>query len=153
MPHPISLNAGLVESEFHPQSHGSASQALSYYRRKKSNLCGASQSITFPVFIPTIPEYLDSCLSTTGGRSHVDDDSCLVPECDLDYLSRYLALDSPHQQDKLLSKVRQVKLLEGYFVSRRQRQDTRMKKILERRRKHSSNCNSGPQLPFPMPDL
>ena len=83
----------------------------------------------------------------------MEDESCGVPESDLDYLSRYLALDSPHQQDILLSKVHQAKLLEDYFINRQRRQERRMKRVLERRRKRSSSCNSGPQVPFVMLDL
>ena len=151
VPHPISLNAGLVESEFHPNP--TDRRVRPFLTTDKNIKFVWAEPVTFPVFIPTIPEYLDSCLSCTGGRSHMDDESCTIPECDLDYLSRYLALDLPHQQEKLLPKVHQAKLLEDYFVNRQRRQEVRMKKILERRRKRSSQFNSQPQLPWPTLDL
>jgi len=151
VPHPINLNAGLVESEFHPNP--TDGQVRPFLVTDKSIKFLWAEPVTFPVFVPTIPEYLDSCLSCTGGRSHADDGSCIVPESGLDYLPRYLALDSPHQQHKILSKVHQAKLLEDYFISRQRRQETRMEKVLERRRNCSWHCSSGPQVPFKMPDL
>jgi len=150
VPHPISWNAGLVESEFHPNP--TDRRVKPYLITDKTIKFVGAEPVAFPAFIPTIPQYLDSCLSCTGGRSHVDDESCIIPESDLDYLSRYLALDSPHQQNKVLSKVHQAKLLEEYFMNRRRRQESRMKKILERRRKRS-HLNPRPQVPFVMPDL
>ncbi|RPA95738.1 hypothetical protein L873DRAFT_1697111, partial [Choiromyces venosus 120613-1] len=150
VPHPISLNPGLVESESHPNP--TDRRVRPFLITDKNIKFVWAEPVTFPVFVPTIPEYLDSCLSCTGGRSHLDDESCNVPESDLDYLSRYLALDSPHQQDKLLSKVYQDKLLEEYFINRQRRQKARMKKVLERRRK-GSHLDSGPQVPFVMLDL
>ena len=151
VPHPISLNAGLVESEFHPNP--TDRQVRPFLITDKNIKFVWAEPVTFPVFIPTIPEYLDSCLSCTGGRSHLEDESCGIPECALDYVSRYLALDSPHQQDILLSKVHHAKLLEDYFINRQRRQEARMKKVLERRRKRSWHRNSGPQVPFVMLDL
>ena len=94
VPHPISLNAGLVESEIHPNP---TDRRVRPFRTTDKNIKFVwTEPVTFPVFIPTIPEYLDSCISCAGGRSHMDDESYAVPECDLDYLSRYLALDLPH---------------------------------------------------------
>lgn len=140
-----------MESEFHPNP--TDRQVRPFLITDENIKFVWAEPITFPVFIPTIPEYIDSCLSCTGGRSYLDDESCGVSEGDQDYLSRYLALDSPHQQDILLSKVHQVKLLEDFLINCQWQQEKRMKKGLERRRKHSLNRNSGPQVPFVMLDL
>ncbi|KAG0643604.1 hypothetical protein HOY80DRAFT_1020020 [Tuber brumale] len=151
VPHVVSLNAGLVESEFHPNP---LDQRVRPFLITDKNIKFVwAEPITFPVFIPTIPEYLDSCLNCTGGRSHMDDESCDVPESDMAYLSRYLVLDSPHQRDKLLSEVHNAKLLEAYFIDRQRRQEIRMKKVMERRMKHASHLNSGLQVPFVMLSL
>lgn len=124
VPHPISLNAGLVESEFHPNP--TDRRVRPFLTTDKNIKFVWTEPVTFPVFIPTIPEYLDSCLSCTGGQSHMDDESYAVPEWDLDYLSRYLALDLPHQQAKLFPKVHQANLLEDYFINRQRRQEVRI---------------------------
>ncbi|RPA99297.1 hypothetical protein L873DRAFT_1684138, partial [Choiromyces venosus 120613-1] len=88
VPYAISLNAGLVESDFHPNSTDRRVRPFPI-SEKDITFVGAEPTI-FPVFIPSIPKYPNSCLNCTGGRSHVDDESCCVPESDMDYLSRYL---------------------------------------------------------------
>ena len=127
VPHPISLNAGLVESEVRPNL---TDRRFRPFPITYENIKFVwAEPITFLVFIPTIPEYIDSCLSCTGGWSYLDDESCSVPEGDLDYLSRYLAFDSPNQQDILLSKVHLAKLLEAFLINRQRQQENRMKRF------------------------
>ncbi|RPB04597.1 hypothetical protein L873DRAFT_1927973 [Choiromyces venosus 120613-1] len=65
VPHLINFNPTLVESEFHLNPTD---------RRVKPNLITDKnvkfvwgEPITFPVFIPSIPEFLDSCLNCIGG--------------------------------------------------------------------------------------
>ncbi|KAG0643114.1 hypothetical protein HOY80DRAFT_947392, partial [Tuber brumale] len=152
VPHPINFVPALMESEFHPNP--TDRRAKPYPRPfliTDENLKFVwGEPVTFPVFIPSIPEFFDSCLDCMGGRTYLDDDTCRIPQIDIDYLSRYLILDSLSQQDKLLSKVQNTKQLAEYFADRRRSQERRMQRVMERRAKHGADSRPGPQVPFIM---
>ncbi|RPA97816.1 hypothetical protein L873DRAFT_1836217 [Choiromyces venosus 120613-1] len=148
VPHPVNFNSVLVESEFHPNPTGrSTDQRSRPYLMTDKNIpfvWAAGGQVSFPVFIPRIPEFLDSCLNCMGGRNYMDDDSSMA---------RYLLLDLPHQQDKLLSKVKNTKWLAEFFAERQGRQERRMKEVMERQAKHAAHAKPGPQVPFIMKPL
>jgi len=153
VPHPINFNSVLVESDFHPNPrdripHDRSSRPYLITDEDVKFVWG--EPITFPVFIPTIPEYLDSCLNRLRewGRT------CYTPQMDMDNMARYLALDSPLQQEKLLSKVKNTKQLAEYFTQRQRRQEKRMKRIMERQEKYAAfHGTQGPKFPFFMKAL
>ncbi|RPA95971.1 hypothetical protein L873DRAFT_1696044 [Choiromyces venosus 120613-1] len=157
VPHPVNFNSVLVESEFHPNPTGRSTYWRSRpYLMTDKNIpfvWAAGGQVSFPVFIPRIPEFLDSCLNCLGGRNYMDDDSCHIPHGDMSYLARYLLLDLPHQQDKLLSKVKNTKWLAEFFADRQWRQERRMKKVMERQAKNAAHAKPGPQIPFTMKPL
>ncbi|RPA91475.1 hypothetical protein L873DRAFT_1714130 [Choiromyces venosus 120613-1] len=124
VPRPVSFNRALVESEFHPNPkdripHDRSS--LPYLITDEDVKFVWGEPITFPVLIPTIPEYLDSCLNRIRkwGRT------CCIPQMDIDNLARYRVLDSPLQQEKPLSKVENTGQLTEYFTQRQRRQEKR----------------------------
>ncbi|KAG0637015.1 hypothetical protein HOY80DRAFT_1138657 [Tuber brumale] len=149
VPHPINFNSALVESEFHPNPKDRIPldrSSLPYLITDEDVKFVWGEPITFPVFIPTIPEYLDSCLN----RIREWGSTCCVPHMDMDYLARYLVLDSPLQQEKLLSKVKNTEQLAEYFTERQRRQERRLKRIAERQEKHVAfyGRTPGPKVPF-----
>ncbi|KAG0131310.1 hypothetical protein HOY82DRAFT_608269 [Tuber indicum] len=134
VPHVVNYNSLLVESEFHPNS---ADRSVRPYLLTDSNIKFVGDPpLAFPVFIPTVPQFLDSCLNCIRGRSCRDDRSCILPQIDLDNIARYLVLDSPSQQHKLLAKVANRERLAEYFQMRERNQQRRMKRIMERRAKY-----------------
>lgn len=157
VPHPINFNSVLVQSEFHPNPGDRSSdwKPRPYLMTDKdiAFVWPASGQVSFPVFIPTIPEFLDSCLSCMGGRNYKDDESCHIPHGDVSYLARCLLLDLPHQQDKLLSKVKNTKQLAEFFTERQQRQERRMSRLMEGRAKYAAHAKPGPRVPFIMKSL
>ncbi|PUU75244.1 hypothetical protein B9Z19DRAFT_1131621 [Tuber borchii] len=152
VPYPINFNSALVQSEFHPNPGDRSSdwKTRPYLMTDKdiAFVWPASGQVSFPVFIPTIPEFLDSCLYCIGGRNYRDYDDCDIPHGDMSYLARYILLDLPHQQDKLLSKVKNAKWLAEFFADRQWRQERRMRLVMERQVKSAANSKPGPQVPF-----
>ncbi|PUU72270.1 hypothetical protein B9Z19DRAFT_1138313 [Tuber borchii] len=152
VPHPINFNSVLVESEFHPNPQDEirdARSSLPYLITDEGVKFVWGEPITFPVFIPTIPEYLDSCLNRIREWGY----TCYMARMDMDNLARYLVLDSPHQQEKVLSKVENTEQLAEYFTQRQQRQERCMKRIMEQQRKHAAlygTTGKGLNLPFIM---
>ncbi|KAG0128073.1 hypothetical protein HOY82DRAFT_612504 [Tuber indicum] len=69
---------------------------------------------------------------------------------DMDNLARYIVLDSPLQQEKFPSKVRNTEQLAEYFTQRKRWQERRMKRIVERQEKYSAlyGRTLGPKVPF-----
>ena len=141
VPHVLAFNSVLVESEFH---HNTDRRPflLTDEQIKFIN----DPPITFPVFIPTIPEYLDSCLDIIRDTS-MDYIEHKLPRMDMSYLARYLCFHLPHVQDKLLAKVKNRKQLAEYFAEGEQRQVRRMERIMERRAKYAGG--SGPLMEIP----
>jgi len=154
--HPVNFNSVLVESEFHPNpTDRSADHPSRPFLMTDKNIpfvWAAGGQVSFPVFIPSIPEFVDSCLSCMGERDYKDKSLCL-PQGYLDYMARYLLLDSPHQQDKLLSKVMSTRLLEQFFAGRQWWQERRVERLMERRAKLAAHAKPGPQVPFIMKPL
>src|SRR5207302_1732997 len=60
VPHALSLNTPLVESEFHPNP--TDRRIKPYLMTDKDIKFVWVEPITFPIFIPSIPEFIDSCL-------------------------------------------------------------------------------------------
>ena len=87
------------------------------------------QLVTFPVFIPTIPQFLNSYLDFIAGRLNTLRESCVLPQIEVDYLARYLVLGLLHWQDKLLAKVNDRERLVEYFTDRQRRQEGRVKRV------------------------
>ena len=140
VPYVLAFNSVLVESEFHHNTLGRRPHLLTDEKIKFTK----DPPITFPVFIPTIPEYIDSCLDI------IQDMDCIghkLPRMDMDYLARYLDFSSPHLQDKILAKVKNHKQLAEYFAEGERRQVERMKIIMERRAKYAGG--SGPLMEIP----
>ena len=103
VPHVVNYNSALVESEFHPNSSG---RSVRPYLLTDDNIKFVGDlPLPFPVFIPTIPQFLDPCLDCIVGRKAIDYPSCTLPTIDIENMARYLLFDLPSQQDKLLSKV------------------------------------------------
>ena len=151
VPHVVNYNSVLVESQFHPNS---SDRSVKPYLITDENIKFVGDlPLTFPVFIPTVPQFLDSCLNCILGRRSNDDRSCALPQMDMDNLFRYLVLDSPSQQDKLLSSVTNSKQLAEYFTERRLLQAKRVKKIMERRAKCQRNATAMPEDQFSVPPL
>ena len=132
VPHVLAFNSALVESEFHHNTLDWRPYCLTDEKIKFTE----DLPITFPVFIPTIPEYIDSCLDIIQDMDSIGHKSCTLPRMDMDYLARYLVFSSPHLQDKLLAKVKNCKQLAEYFAEGERRQVGRMKRIMERREKY-----------------
>ncbi|PUU78737.1 hypothetical protein B9Z19DRAFT_1083504 [Tuber borchii] len=156
--HPVNLNSVLVESEFHPNptDRGTDYWASRPYLMTDKNISfiwAPGGLVSFPVFIPTLPEFIDSCLSCMGGQSSEHNPSFGIARRDMDYLGRYLLLDLPHQQDKLLSKVKNTKQLAEFFMGRQQRQERRMKLVMESQAECAAHAKPGPQVPFIMKPL
>ncbi|KAG0641960.1 hypothetical protein HOY80DRAFT_952361 [Tuber brumale] len=122
VPHPVNFNSVSVEAEFHPNPTDRSTDQRSrpYLMMDKSIpfMWVVGGKVSFPVFIPSIPEFIDSRLSCMGGPNYMDDKSCEMPQLDMDNLARYLLLDPPHQQDKVRSKVKNTKWLAEFFAER-----------------------------------
>lgn len=157
VPHPVNFNSVLVESEFHPNPKDRSTDRRSRpYLMTDKNIpfvWVAGGLVSFPVFIPNIPEFIDSCLSCMGGRNSKHNKSSGIPQEDMDNLARYLLLDLPHQQDKILSKVKNTKQLAEFFTERQRRQERRMSRIMERQAKYAAHEKPGPHVPFIMKSL
>ncbi|KAG0130079.1 hypothetical protein HOY82DRAFT_609973 [Tuber indicum] len=117
-PHVLSCDRVLVESEFHPNC--SDRSVMPYLITDDNTKFAGDQPITFPVFTPTIPQFLDSCRDCIGDGRSSDGGSCALRQFDMDNLARYLVLESPSQQAKLLAKVANSERLTQYFEKRRQ---------------------------------
>ena len=139
VPHVINWNSALVESEFHPNAPDrSAGPRTPPFLLTDENIkFTPDQAITFPVFIPTIPQFIDSCLYFVVGSMDKPHRRPTPPYTDLSYMEQYLVLDSPHQQDKLLAKVKNREGLVEYFAHRQRFKEGRMKRMMERRAKHA----------------
>ncbi|KAG0130087.1 hypothetical protein HOY82DRAFT_592247 [Tuber indicum] len=145
VPHVVNCNSVLVESEFHPDS---SDRSVRPYLITECNIKFAGdQPITFPIFIPTIPQFLDSCLDCIGDGRSSDDGSYSLPQIDMDNLARYLVLDSPDQQAKLLAKVKNREGLTQYFEKRRRNQERGMKRVMERQIKRQVDASPGRDVP------
>ncbi|KAG0137678.1 hypothetical protein HOY82DRAFT_646901 [Tuber indicum] len=135
----------LVESEFHPDS---SDRSVRPYLITEGNIKFAGdQPITFPIFIPTIPQFLDPCLDCIGDGRSSDDRSYSLPQIDMDNLARYLVLDSPDQQAKLLAKVTNREGLTEYFEKRGRNQERGMKRVMERQMKRQVDASPGREVP------
>ncbi|KAG0125801.1 hypothetical protein HOY82DRAFT_130150 [Tuber indicum] len=66
VPHILTFNSASVESEFHPNASDRSVKPY-LFTDEKIKFVG-DPPITFPVFIPTIPEYIDSCLDIIHDR-------------------------------------------------------------------------------------
>jgi len=133
----------LVESEFHPARGPTGQGFLSMLRvlGDKNVKFVRGEPVTFPVFIPTIPQFLDACMDCMRGYTFVDDGSCPTPQTDMDDLFYFLALVCPHQQDKLLAKVKNGKQLAAYLAKWEPLLE-RSKMRMERRAKSAINSKS-----------
>ncbi|KAG0642976.1 hypothetical protein HOY80DRAFT_948377 [Tuber brumale] len=151
VPHVLNYNCALVESEFHPNGSGRPGRVRPFLLTDNNIKFVGDPAITFPVFIPTIPQFVDSCLGCIRGRDFNKDQSCILPQIDLDNLERYLVLDSPSQRDKLLAKVTDCKRLTEYFTKREEDQERRMKRVMQRRAKRQVDATSSLEVPFFMP--
>jgi len=101
VPHVANYDSVLVESEFHPNSSG---RSVNPYLITHENIKFVGELLpTFPAPTPTVLHFLDSCLNCIWGRRSSYDRPCALPEIAVGILARYLVLDSPGQQDKLLS--------------------------------------------------
>ncbi|KAG0133732.1 hypothetical protein HOY82DRAFT_251854 [Tuber indicum] len=72
VPHPINFNSVLMEPEFRPNP---ADRRFKPYLITDKNIefvWAPGGSVSFPVFVPSIPEYVDSCLNCMGGRSYLN---------------------------------------------------------------------------------
>ncbi|PUU72273.1 hypothetical protein B9Z19DRAFT_1171159 [Tuber borchii] len=130
VPHPINFNSVLVESEFHPNPKDRilhARSSLPYLITDKDVGFVWGEPITFPVFIPTIPEYLDSCLN----RIREWGCACYIAQMDMVNLARCLVLDSPLQQEKILTKVKDTDQFAEYFTRRQRWLERGTKRIME----------------------
>jgi len=151
VPHVVNYNSALVESEFHPNS---LDRSVRPHLITDENIKFVGDlPLTFPVFIPTIPQFLDSCLNRIWGKGSRDDEYCALPQVDMDNLARYLVLDSPSQQDKLLSHVTNPKQLAEYFAERRRVQGKRTEKITKRRAKHQVDGTMPPGARLSIPPM
>lgn len=139
VPHVINWNSALVESEFHPDApdHITRPRTPPFLLTDENIKFTPDQAITFPVFIPTIPQFIDSCLHFVVGSMDTLYRMPTPPYTDLSYMERYLGLDSPHQQDKLLAKVKNREGLVKYFAHRQQCKERRVKRMMERRARHA----------------
>ncbi|KAG0638147.1 hypothetical protein HOY80DRAFT_1048643 [Tuber brumale] len=160
VPHFLTFNSALVESEFHPNA---SDRTVKPYLLTDENIKFVGDPpIIFPIFIPTIPEYIDSCLDIIHDRDYVKLKSHLLPQMDMGYVehrlralpqmdidlfARYLVLSLPHQQDKLLAKVKNRKQLAEFFIEGERRQERRIKRITERWAKRAGD--SKPPLVIP----
>ncbi|KAG0130084.1 hypothetical protein HOY82DRAFT_609977 [Tuber indicum] len=148
------FHAVLLESEFHPYS---SDRSVRPYLIMDGNIKFAGdQPITFPIFIPTIPQFLDSFLDCIGDGRSSDNGSCALPQIDIYNLARYLVLDSPSQQARLLAKVTNSEGLTQYFEKQRPNQERGMKRVMERQMKHRVDTRPGPGVPsveVPLRDL
>ena len=96
-----------MESEFHPAQGLADEGFLSMLRvlGDENIKLVRGELVTFPLFIPTIPQFLDACVNCMPSYTFVNVRSGRIPLTDMDDLSEFLALDCFHQQDKLLAKV------------------------------------------------
>ncbi|KAG0633815.1 hypothetical protein HOY80DRAFT_1005673 [Tuber brumale] len=161
VPHVLAYNSALVEAEFHPNA--SDRSVKPYLLTDEKIKFVGDPPVTFPVFIPTIPEYIDSCLDIIHDREYVKHKAHLLPQMDIGYVehtlraqphmdmdlfARYLVLSLPHQQDKLLAIIKNRKQLAEYFAEGERRQERRLKRITERRAKRAAD--SEPLLEIPL---
>ena len=156
IPHVVNYNSVLVEPEFHPKGPertGTGRTAMPYLITDENIRFVGDLPLTFPVFIPTIPQFLDSCLNCIRGRKSIDDSSCALPQIDMDNLARYLVLDLPSQQDKFLSKVTSSQRLAEYFTYRQCVQERRIQRIMQRRAKYQANTKTLPEALLYIPPL
>ena len=142
VPHVLNYNSALVESEFHPDARDRSILVRPYLIADENILFVGDEPITFPVFVPTIPRFLDSCLDCIG------DTTCALPQMYIDYLARYLILDSPSQQEKFLAKVKNRERLAEHFTQRQRQQERRMENVMQRRAKRKVDSTSSLEVPF-----
>ena len=154
VPHVAGYGRVLVESEFHPAQSPADEGFLSMVRvlGDENVKFVRGEPVTFPVFIPTIPQFLDACMDSMRSYTFVDDGSCRTPQADMDELFCFLALLCPHQQDKILAKVKNGKQLAVYFAELEPiLERTKMRR--ERRAKSAINSKSGLGPPLVMRPL
>ena len=139
VPHVINWSSALVESEFHPNvpDRSAGPRTRPFLLTDENFKFTPNQAITFPVFTPTIPQFIDSCLHFVVDSMDKLYRRPTLPYTDLSYMEQYLVLDSPHQQDKLLAKVKNREGLVEYFTHRQRFKEGRMKRMMERRARHA----------------
>lgn len=137
VPHVINYNSALVESEFHPNATDRSVKVRPYLTTDENVKFVGDEPIMFPVFIPTIPQFLDSCLDCIGDGKAIGSAPCELPHIYMEYLARYLVLDSPSQQEKFLAKVKNRERLAEYFRQRQVQHERGMKRVMQRREKHN----------------
>lgn len=143
VPHVAGCGRVLAESEFHPAQGPEDKGFLTVLRvlGDENVKFVRGEPVTFPVFIPTIPQFLDACMDCIRDYTFMDDGSCRTPQADMDELFYFLALFCPHQQDKLLAKVENNKQLAAYFAEW-EACEKRNKMRMERRKKCAINSRS-----------
>ena len=108
----------VVESEFHPNTSdhtNTSDRSLRPYLLTDTNIKFVGDPpLGFPVFIPTIPQFPDSCLDVIRAMKAIGSSSSF-PQMEMDSLAWYLALDLRCQQDKLLPHVMNSAQLAEYF--------------------------------------
>ncbi|KAG0138276.1 hypothetical protein HOY82DRAFT_596508 [Tuber indicum] len=130
VPHVVNCNSVLAGSEFHLNS---PNRSVRPYLLTDSNIKSAEDKpITFPVFIPTIPQFLDSGLNFIRDGRSSDDGSCALPQIDMDNLGWHLVLDSPSEQDRFPAKVKNSEELTQYFERGWKKQERGMKPVMKR---------------------
>ena len=112
VPHICAWNPVLVESSFHHPfpDHNHTRLALLSDTGTRFTPLNSDQSPhpirphRTPVYIPTIPRYIDACLSRHPRLHHLPDAPRLAGNAgmDISYLVRYLFLESDSQRAKLL---------------------------------------------------
>jgi len=111
VPHICAWNPVLIETSFHPfPDHNHTCPALLSDTGTRFTPPNPDQSSPpihphwTPVYIPTIAQYIDACLSRHPRLYHLSDAPWLTGNggMDISYLIRYLFLESDTQWEKLL---------------------------------------------------
>lgn len=115
VPHICAWDAVLVESTFYPFTDRNTAfpRLLCDSGTGPGTPENPDQSLSpirphrTPVYIPTIPRYIDACLSRHPHLAHLPDAPRFLGESNLNtsYLIRYLFLEHDAQQEKLLPKL------------------------------------------------
>ncbi|KAF8245540.1 hypothetical protein K440DRAFT_662723 [Wilcoxina mikolae CBS 423.85] len=136
VPHIFTYNAVLMESQFHPDaSHRTCGPRLIADKNIRF-VPEDEQMLTIQIFIPTIPQFLDSCFDRIQDEKESGNESFFEPEIDIDNFVRYLLIDLPQQHDKLLAQVNNRKNLAAYLELKRERQKKRLQAVENRRQKY-----------------
>ncbi|RPA95482.1 hypothetical protein L873DRAFT_1845944 [Choiromyces venosus 120613-1] len=95
VPHPINFNLAVVGSGFHPNRTNWRVKPYLIMDQNVKFVWG--EPVTFPVFIPSIPEFFNLSLNCMRGPTYQDDDTYHISQIDIHNLARYLVLDLPTQ--------------------------------------------------------